>query len=273
MAAYGRSVTQEPLPSPGRRRNYADLTFLGLFFDWLDEQIFHDPQAGLRWARVAPDLARATPEEEGPEGRRAHREDLVKAHAILGGAYRAAGRPDDAEKPYQDALRIAESEAISPAVRVFLKQRLAVLRACQGRPEAALRLLAEALEAQPEPGLGRSNTLVPRGYVLNDLGRFSEAVGCFGEALQGLQPEDSAAAARTHQCAVHNLAGTIWQCREAPPWQALGHVRDAKRLLGRRRRSMPRHRLQWVEGLVLHRLKACGARPGYSLTERAEKCD
>ncbi len=261
---------QELLPAPGRRRNYADPTFLGLFLDWLDERIFHDPQAGLRWAKVAPELARVTPAEEGPEGKRAQREDLVKAHVILGGAYRAAGRPDAAEKPYQDALRIAGSDAISPAVRAFLNQRLAVLRACQGRPRDALRLLDETLEIHPEPGLERSNTLVPRGYVLNDLGRCSEAVECLGEAFQGIQPETSAAAARTHQCAVHNLVLAITKWRQAPPWQALGHVREAKRLLGDQRRSMPRHRLQWVEGLVLRRLDACGARAGYSLVERAE---
>ncbi len=259
------------LPSPGRRRNYADPTFLGLFFDWLDERIYRDPQAGLKWARVAPELARATPEEKGPEGRRAQRKDLVKAHAILGGAYRATSRHAAAEEEYQTALRIAEAESLSPAACAFLMQRLAVLRACQGRPQDALGLLAEALEAQPEPGLARSDTLVRRGYVLNGLGRFSESVECLGEALQGIQPEESAAAARTHHCAVQNLAVAMTKWRQAPPWQALGHVREAKRLLGGRRRSMPRHRLQWLEGLVLGRLESCGARAGYSLPERAER--
>ena len=61
---------------------------------------------------------------------------------------------------------------------------------------------------------------------------------------------------------------TEWH--EGPPWQALGYVRDAKRLL-QGKRSIPRHRLQWVEGLVLRRLKESGARPGYDLLDRAEK--
>ncbi len=262
---------QQLLPAPGRRRNYADPTFLGLFFDWLDERIYHDPQAGLRWARVAPDLARATPAEKRPKGRQAQRDNLVKAHVILGGAYRATGQYAAAAEQYRTALRIAAAEAISPAVGAFLNQRLAVLRACQGRPESALKLLAEALKVHPEPGLEHSDTLIRRGYVLYDLERFTEAIECFGEALQGLDPEESAATARTHQCAVHNLAATLPKCRQAPPWRALGHVREAKRLLGGQRRSMPRHRLQWVEGLVLRRLHDRGARPGYSLTERAEK--
>lgn len=34
---------------------------------------------------------------------------------------------------------------------------------------------------------------------------------------------------------------------------------------------MPRHLLQWVEGLVLRRIESCGAQAGYSLLERAEK--
>ena len=262
---------QELLPSPGRQRTYADPTFLDLFFDWLDELTFHDPQAGLRWARVAPDLARATPQEGGPEGRRAWCEHMVKAHFVLGGAYRATSEHTAADKEFRNALSIAEFDETSPEVRAELWQRLAILRASQGRPEEALELLAGALKIYPPgPCLDRSRVLIRRGYVLNDLGRFSEAVDCFGEALKGIQPEASAAAARAHHCAMHNLADGILKCQDASPWQSLAYIREAKRLLGGQRRSIHRHWLQWVEGLALRRLESCGAQPGYSLSERAE---
>ncbi len=262
---------QELLPSPGRQRNYADPTFLRLFFDWLDERTFHDPQAGLRWARIAPDLARATPQEEGPEGKRVWSEDLVKAHVVLGGAYRATSQHAIADQEFKNGLSIAESAEVSPEARAELWQRLAILRASQGRPEEALELLAGALDIYPpEPCLGRSRALIRRGYVLNDLGRFSEAVECFGEALKGIQPEASATAARAHQCAVHNLANGILKCHDASPWQSLAYIREAKRLIGNQRRSMPRHWLQWLEGLAFRRLKTSGTQLGYSLSERAE---
>ena len=262
---------QDLLPSPGRQRTYADPTFLCLFFDWLDESTYHDPQASLRWAKVAPELARATPQEEGLEGKRTWHENLLKAHTILGGAYRAAGYPEDADGPFQDALRILESESISQEAGADLFQRLSVLRACQGRPDEALELLDEALAIYPsEPSLDQSRTLIRRGYVLYDLGLFDEAVECFGKALVGIQPEASAGASRAHQCAVHNVAATLPKCQQVPPWQILASIRKAKRLLGDQRRSMPRHRLQWAEGLVLLRLESCGVRPGYSLSERAE---
>ena len=56
------------------------------------------------------------PEDDGPEGRQVHREALAKAHAVLGGAYRATRLQDAAEQHYQIALRLAASEAIRKAI-------------------------------------------------------------------------------------------------------------------------------------------------------------
>ncbi len=237
------------------RRPFRDPTFLRLYLDRVDQQIYHDPQKALKWARVAPRLALLVPEEDGPEGKRAHQEARVKAYVILGGAYRATSRHADSEKQYETAARHAESKAIRPAVRVFLNQRLSYLRACQGRPEEALRLLDEALEIQgPEPGRERSDTLVRRGYALAELDRFAEAVGCFGEALEGIDPKSSSLEAWIHQAAVQNLAYAIPKTGSGDAWTALRHVREARELLKGRRRSLALHKLNWVEGLIWRHL-------------------
>ncbi len=237
-------------------RSFADPTFLRLYLDWVDKQSFNDPQKALKWAEVAPRLALKVPEDAGPEGRQAHREDLARAHVILGGAYRATSQHDMSEKQYETAARIAESETIRPAVRVFLNQRLSYLRACQGRPKEALRLLDEALEIQgPGPCVERSDTLVRRGYALAELGRFSEAVECFGDALQATDPKESAAAAWVHHAAAHNLADAIAKAilagtmNHAAAWTALEYVRKARELLKGKRQSIALHKLNWTEGL------------------------
>ncbi len=246
--------------------------FLSLFFDWLDELIFHDPQAGLRWAKVVPRLALLVPERQGRKRR--HREDLVKANAILGGAYRAAGRPDDAEEPYRIALGIADAEAISPMAQADLLQRFSSLRICQGELEKALDLLDEVLESyenQPFLASRAGRALVRRGYALEKLQRYSEAVDCFGKVLKKINPKESAVAQRTHHAATHNLAATIRNLDEnssKTAWEALAFVSKAKKLISRP--GLPLHSLQWVEGLIWIKLWICGTQTALSLVDEAE---
>ncbi len=236
--------------------SYWDPTFLRLYLDRLDGWIFEDPQKALKWAEVAPRLALKVPEDDGPEGRQAHREGLLKAYAILGGAYRATSRHNDAEGSYRLAWRIAESEAIRPAVRVFLNQRLSYLRACQGRLKEALRLLGEALEIQgPEPCLDRSDTLVRRGYALAELGQLPDSIESFKDALQAIDPKESATAKRTYLAAVHNLADVIARAilagtmNHAAASTALNYVRKMRELLKGKRLSVAFHKLNWTEAL------------------------
>ncbi len=264
----------EALLVPGRpavSRTYADPTFLPLFFDWLDERIFHDPQEGLRWAKVAPRLVLMAPKS----GRRqAYRDNLVKVYAILGGAYRATSQHDDAEKEYRTALRIVDSETISPAVQADLLQRFSSLRICQGEYEEALGLLDELLERydkEPFHASRGGRALVRRGYALEKLQRFSEAVDCFGEVLRKVNPKESAAAERTHHAATHNLAATIQsldQDSSKTAWEALAYVCRAKKII--KRPGLPLHSLQWVEGLIWRKLWTCDARTGLSLVNETE---
>ncbi len=245
-------------------RSFADPTFLRLYLDWVDKQSFNDPQKALKWAEVAPRLALKVPEDAGPEGRQAHREDLARAHVILGGAYRATSRFDDSEEQFEIAVRLAESEAIRPTVRVFLNQRLSYLRAYMGRPDEALRLCDEALEIQGrETCTERSDTLVRRGYALAELGRFAEAVACFGDALRGLDPKESTVAKWTHYGAIHNLAYALPKTKQGDGWTALGYVRKARELLKGQRLSLWLHKLNWVEGLAWRHV---------GMEARAEQC-
>ncbi len=81
--------------------SYWDDTPCRLYLEACEELIYRHPKAALRAAAVAPRLAAAVPEENSPEGRREHRDRLVRAHCIFGSAYRAAGRPHEARLPFR----------------------------------------------------------------------------------------------------------------------------------------------------------------------------
>jgi len=220
-------------------RSYWDPAFLGLYLERLNDQISERPHEAVRWAEVAPRLALLVPEDEGPEGRRAHREALFRALGLLGSAYRATGQSDAADEQYATALRIAGCEAISPEARTDLALRLSRLRAGQGRLEEALRLATEALESCPsQPCLVRSRALLGRGCALVELGQFSEAVDCFGEALLGIDPEESAAAARTYHAAVYNLDCVIPRTDRDDAWNIRRRLREARKWRDAYRRSI-----------------------------------
>lgn len=134
---YARRLLRELPKQPEkllRTTKYADPTFLSLFFEHLDEMIFHDPQKALPWTEIAPDLALMAPEEDGPEGRQVNREQLVMAWVIVGGARRSCSDYSSANDAYLKATKIKESEAIGPIVRACSEYRLSYLRCCQGAP-------------------------------------------------------------------------------------------------------------------------------------------
>ena len=257
-----RLLRELPAGDPGAlltRASYADPVFCDLLHDYLDDLTYHDPQEGLRWSLVAPDHALSIPEEDGPEGRQAHRERLARAWAILGGAYRAAGDPVAAEEPYRRALALIASESIPGDTAADIKRRLSVLRACQGRTGEALELSAEAVEklrkiAESDPVLSNrellSKALVCRGYILEKVGQFPEAIACCGEALRRTDPKDSPRSERIHLSGAHNLALAISKSPHSDKKAALKYIRQAGELLRGQVRSVGRYRLLWVEGIL-----------------------
>ncbi len=243
-----------------RSRSYADPTFLPLFLDYLDDLIFRDPRQGLKWARDVPRLALKVPAAEGPEGRQEHRERVVRAWAILGGALRACGDPDSAETAYWDAFKLIDSGTVSELVGADTIRRFSYLRACQGRAKEALELASGAVEklreiGAPEKILARA--LISRGYVLLfELGQVSDAMEAFGEALSlAGDSQGSPADKRLHGSACHNLAFAIVAKSASMRDQsrAMAYIQRAHEMVKGQRRSVGRYRLLWCEGLVWSR--------------------
>ncbi len=111
-------------PRKNGQRFYATHEFLGIFLEWLNQLVWDDPQAAVKWAEVAPELALMV---ETPEGRQAKRENVVRGYAILGSAYRATSRHEKADAQYQRALDIVGSGPVTPEVRSALLRRLSIL--------------------------------------------------------------------------------------------------------------------------------------------------
>ncbi len=269
-----------------RRRRYWTPTFLRIYLDHVEEVRFRDPRAGLKLAKFAPKLALLVPEAAGAEGRREHRENLLRAYAVLGSAYRIAGDVAGAESAYLLAQQIADSEAVSPVVRADLAKGIATLRACQKRFSEALDLVDDAEAAYREAGDRRNlaDVQAVRGYVLNESLQFAAAIPCHGQALslalelqreKPADPADVAALARVVEAARANMAYAV---SESPSLHAVSEVRvrgvygvaaealsciaAAYRELRGRRNSHTRHLLQWTEGRIYLRMR----RP-----DRAEK--
>jgi len=249
-----------------RRRRYRTPVFLRLYLDHVEEVRFRDPRAGLKLARFAPQLALLVPEAGGPEGRREHRENLVRARAALGAAFRTAGDVVVAESEYMQAKKIADSEAISPIVRGDLSRGLATLRACQKRFDEALALIESAEAAFRAVGDQRrqAEAQAVRGYVLNEAGRFFAAIPCHGEALalaleleraKPADPAEVAALARVVEASRANLAYAVSQDpRDRVAGRVLRQIAAAKRAIRGRRDCLIRHLLEWTEGKVYQRL-------------------
>ena len=248
-----RELPEDPASVLRRSRTYADATFLPLFFNHLAGLIFDDPQGALKWASIAPALAQEVPRGGGTEARREHRDRLVKAWALAADGQRACGHHEESDRAFAEALALMDSGAVSPAVRSEISLCRAYLRACQKRLEEALELSVQAEREVRAETEKEAHTLAKacRGYVLNELRRFPEAIEVLGEILSSIDPRESPTFERLHLAAMTNLAYAITSSsRRADQTAALRYVRRARELVKGGRRFVPRYRLLWVEGLV-----------------------
>ncbi len=233
------------------RSCYLDPGFCNLFLDHCEETTFNDHQAGLELARAGVRLAQIVPEDlSDPEDMRQHRERIVRGYGLLGSAYRAVTRYEDAEVAYRAAYRLCRRQ-VSDSCRAGLAMRVAYLRVCQGRSADALRLIQQARKlfgkAADETGSGTAAAL--HGAILIEIGDFKEAIDVLSEAL-AYQRLDS----RSELSATHNLADAVSRADDPALLPlAIEHLLKARRLLGPRR-SVQKCRLYWVEGRILIRL-------------------
>ena len=249
--------------------SYWDETPCRLFFERCEELAFHTPQQAVKTAEIAPRLAETVREENNPDGRRKRRELLVRAHTILGSAYRAVGRHYEAEQTFARALRLGRA-GIGLEIQALLHRRIAYLRAAQNRLAEAIDFANLAVKISQHPNaVAAAHTA--RGYVNVKLGRYSDGVRDLGMALSIINPKQDPGmgeAKRIRHSAVHNLAYAISQ---SPSPESLGDVqfylRQARKLVPHHRRSLPRYQLYWLEGMSL--IKLGSGRRGERLFQRA----
>ncbi len=250
-------------------QSYWDETPCRLYFEACEELIYRTPEAAVKAAAVAPRLAAAVPEGDSPEGRREHRDRLVRGHCILGSASRATGRHGAARQAFYRALRVAR-KGISPGTSALLNRRIAYLGAAENKLAQALKRAQRAKELSADANsLGAAYTV--RGYVYVKFGRYSDGVRDFGKALSILdrRKDSGGEAERMRYAAVHNL---LYAISKNPSPESLGDVRfymrQARKLVPSHRRSLPRYQLYWVEGLVF--IKLGSGRRGERLLHRAQ---
>ena len=229
---------------------YWDPGFCDLFLDLCEETTFNDPEAGLKLARLGPQLAQAVPEAPGPEGPRKHRERVVRGYLLLGSAYRAMTRYEEAENAYRAAFRLCDRR-VSGSCWAELDQRVAYLRACQGHFKKALKLVtrAEGRFKAAKNEIGAGTAAVIHGAILIQAEAFSQAVSVLSEALASCRLDP-----RSEYSATHNLADAVSKADDPDQLRgAVEHLQRARRLLSPRR-SVQKCRLYWIEARILIRL-------------------
>ncbi len=253
-----RLLSELALPEDVRRvvqhPSYWDPQFFKLFVDRCEEQIFREPRVGLQLAAVLPDLALLLPEGHTALERLAHREQLARAHAILGGAYRATNQLDQAEKPYRRALKLAQT--CSPTIQADVSQRLAILRASQKRFAEASKLAKRAADffRNEQRFIDLSGALAAQAFALVEARRFSDALAVASEALCYSDPKVNP---RVHYSATHNFAYAAIHSSDLDAIsRAYDAIREARRQITHHRKSIPKFKLYWVEGILLQKLFA-----------------
>ena len=238
-----------------QRSKYWTPEFCWLFFDRCDELIFDDPQAGLGAAEMAPELASLV--AKFCRGSDSSATLSLRALGVLASAYRAVGELEQAEETYQEALALAGTERLPEVDLANLFFRIAVLRSFQDRLDEAHRFASQSVQiyrrsdlASRELHLGEALTI--RGYVCFQSEDYASAMKDWSEALSCTDPKKRP---RVYHSATHNLAcGLVANTVDPRSLSAVERcLRQARKFLSKRPRSLPKLRLIWLEGVIMIR--------------------
>ena len=238
-----------------QRPKYWTVAFCRLFLEKCDELIFDDAQAGLRVAEVAPELASLV--ARFSREKRSIAPLRVRARAVLGSAQRATGDLEQAEATYWEAVRITRKEKIPAAETANLLFRISVLKSVQNRLEESLSFAEKSVEIYRRSSrevrqrhLGEA--LIIRGYSHVLAGEIASAMKDWSEALSCTDPKKKP---RVYLCASHNLAcGLVAYTIDPRSLSVIERcLRQARKCLSKRPRSLPKLRLIWLEGMIMIR--------------------
>jgi len=238
-----------------QRPKYWTPDFCWLFFDRCDELIFDDPQEGLGAAEVAPELASLVSKFSRDAG--SHASLSLRALGVLASAYRAVGDLEQAEETYLEALALTRTERLSEVDVANLFFRISVLRSFQNRLDEALGFATDSVQiyrrsnrASREQHLGEALTI--RGYAYFQSENYAAAMKDWSEALSCTDPKKRP---RVYHSATHNLAcGLVANTVDPRSLSAIERcLRQARKFLSKRPRSLLKLRLIWLEGMIMIR--------------------
>ena len=225
---------------------YWSEAFCVLYFDRCDDVSSEDPRAAIPMAATGLVLARRVSSQHC--GERRLRELAMRALACQGTAFRAAGRLEDSDRSYEEALSI---ESVSDLERADLLGRLAVLRKYQHRFDEAEKLLGRVIgiceKEDSNEQLGRF--LAVRGAFFLSQDRIREALQDLSAALLHLDEKRNQ---REHDATLQNLAACLYHDKNARLEDLAETLRALKRSRRKRRAgtTVPKLKLRWLEGLI-----------------------
>ena len=211
------------------------------FVDWCADRAFESPVIASELATIALHGANET----------GNKHAIARALAFRGSAYRI-------ESNYRLArqnLRLAREQAnLCPCCLCDIDRQRGIFAEETGRSQQAIKLyngaIACAYQAKNLDAVGRA--LVSRGISHHKLGSFDQALDDERHALQLLSTSSPKV---FHLAAMINLGWILVDGTDDHFPQAESYLAAfEKRLVGQRVPSMVRHKLKWLNGLILARM-------------------
>ena len=259
MEHIRRLIRQLDLPMQAdqvlQRPKYWTAAFCWLYFEKCDDLIFDDPQGGLEAAEAAPELVSLVDRFSRDPAPRAPLR--LRALGVLGSAYRAVGELEEAEEIYEGAFRLIRRQPVPEEDVANLLLRVAVLHTTQCRLDRALKLADKSVEIYRRSSdearkIHLGEALTNRGYCHFEANDHASAMKDWSEALSCTDPRRRP---RVHHCASHNLAcGLVATTIDSSSLAAVeSYLRQARRSLSKRPRSLQKLRIVWLQGMIMIR--------------------